>query len=378
MSVDVGSRDAELIGAVKKIRKEMVALGHGADDYECVIVQGSGTFGVESVLASWYGGPGQAGPQKRPLICINGAYGKRAADIIKRYKGVEEFVKLTFHEDQSVDPEQVAEILENDPSITDVYTIHSETTTGMVNDIEAIGKVVQDARAKGRRDISYTVDAMSSFGCYDVDLPAFGIDFLVTSANKCIQGVPGFALVLGKKDRIEECKGKSPSVSLDLYDQMKALDGNGQFRFTPPTHALLAFSEALDELSEEGLASRRARYMNNLKVLSDGMRDMQYVGLLPADKQGCIISTFVTPKHPNWDFNRFYNFLSDRGLVIYPGKLTTVDSFRIGTIGYLYQQDFETLLDAIQAAMIDMDVPEGTPIDWTPNSGVGVVEIVRT
>lgn len=379
MAVDVGSRDTELIEAVKKIRSETLKLANGEGEYSSVIVQGSGTFGVESVLASWFGGPGQQGPVKKPLVCINGAYGKRAADIIKRYRGVPEIVHLEFNEEQQVDPVQVAQALKNDPSITDVYTIHSETTTGIVNDIEAIGKVIEEARAGGDRDICYTVDAMSSFGCYDCDVPAFGIDFLVTSANKCLQGVPGFTLVIGKKSRIEECKGKSPSVSLDLYDQMKALDGNGQFRFTPPTHTLLAFSEALDELADEGgIPPRRARYMANLKTLTDGMNDLGFVGLLSPERQGCIISTFVTPKDPNWDFDRFYNFLSDKGLVIYPGKLTAVDSFRIGTIGYLFPENYDTLLDAIREAIADMGVTDCSPISWTPGSTEGVIKIVKT
>lgn len=362
MLEDVGSRDAKLVESVRQSRAALVRLANGGGTHDAVFVQGSGTFGVESVIASHFGGPraAGAGALRKPLVLVNGSYGKRIVEMIRRYRGVPEMVVVEYPEPVQVSPTQLAELLAADHAITDVITVHSETTTGIINDIDAIGQVINSARAAGGfpRDICYIVDSMSAFGCYDVDVAKSGIDFVVSSANKNLQGVPGFAFVIGSKRRIADCKGRSPSLSLDLHDQAVALNSaKGQFRYTPPTHVLLAFAQALVEFEAEGGApARLARYKDNHEMLCAGMGKFGFVQLLPPSVQGCIITTYLSPTDPNWDFEAFYAMLADRGCIIYPGKLAQADSFRIGCIGDLHRVDIQRLVDAVGVALKTLGV----------------------
>lgn len=383
MGVDVGSRDDKLVSCVRNIRSTLLKLGNVStgDEYDCIIVQGSGTFGVESVLTSHFGQlpvEGNANT-RRPLVCANGVYGRRIAEILRRLQLPTGFAMLEFEENTVVCPDQVGEVLAADPTITDVLCIHSETTTGVVNDIAAVGQAIQTVR-DGGRDIAYTVDAMSSFGAYEVDVAELGIDFIVSSANKNIQGVPGFAFVIGKQALIQGCKGRSTSLSLDLHEQANALNsGLGQFRFTPPTHSLLAFNQALAELEEEGgVAARGRRYRENQTIVTEGLKSLGFKTYLQDSSiQGCIITTFMTPADPNWDFDKFYDILIEQGCCIYPGKLAQADSFRIGSIGDLYAADFEYLLGAIKHALNELGVENcGGPLVTAPSTKGVLTQLV--
>lgn len=339
---DLGSRDGAFIRIVRGIRDALVNLATAQSDaYEAVILQGSGTFSVEAVLTSAIPRNGHA------LILINGAYGKRMAKICS-VAGVQ-WTGLAFPENTAVDPETVKQALAADGAITHVAVVHCETTTGIMNPIEAIGNVV---KAAGR---VYFVDAMSSFGAVPLDVAACGIDFLVSSANKCIEGVPGFGLIIANRKALEATAGYARSLSLDIHAQWKGLESNGQFRFTPPTHALLAFHRALEELVlEGGVAGRARRYARNHSIIAEGMRAMGFSMYLPAEVQGHIITSFVYPKDPAFDFETFYEKLNERGYVIYPGKVSDADCFRIGNIGRLDENDMRALLDAIRAVMDEM------------------------
>lgn len=349
---DAGSRDDDFIQIVQEIRERLLALGGaasagGAGDYECVLMQGSGTFAIESVISSAIPREGKL------LVLVNGAYGRRIAQMA-RIHGIETET-LETEENRIVSPQAVAERLAASRDITHVAVIHCETTTGIVNPIEEIGVVAEEAGA------AYIVDAMSSFGAIAVDLEAVRIDFLISSANKCIEGVPGFGFVLARRQRLLEAKGQARTLSLDLHAQWAGLESNGQFRFTPPTHALLAFHQALLELEMEGgVAGRCARYLANHEVLMRGMLEMGFEPYLAPEHLSCIITTFRYPQDPRFSFQEFYRRLSDLGFVIYPGKLTAEPCFRIGTIGRLSPQDFEGLLDATRQALSEMGVASGS------------------
>ena len=249
-------------------------------------------------------------------------------------------------ENKKYSPAVVAGRLAAPSGITHVAVVHCETTTGILNSIEEIGEVVHGAGA------SYVVDAMSSFGAIPVDLSADHIDFLISSANKCIEGVPGFGFVLARHSRLEESKGNARTLSLDLYAQWAGLEGDGQFRFTPPTHALLAFHQALDELDAEGgPQGRAARYAQNHRVLMRGTSELGLEAYLKPEDQSYIITTFLYPSDPRFDFVRFYEDLSERGFIIYPGKLTAEPCFRIGTIGRISPSDIEALLRAMKEVL---------------------------
>ena len=228
--------------------------------------------------------------------------------------------------------------------ITHVAVVHCETTTGILNPIEEIGDVVSASGA------AYIVDAMSSFGAIPVDVAAGHVDFLISSANKCIEGVPGFGFVLARRSALEAAKGRARTLSLDLHAQWAGLEGDGQFRFTPPTHVLLAFDQALKELDQEGgVEGRGERYRQNHLMLCSGMRELGFEAYLAPEDQSYIITSFRYPADPAFQFEEFYTRLSDLGFVIYPGKLTRESCFRIGTIGRIYPADVTRLLGAIQA-----------------------------
>jgi 2-aminoethylphosphonate-pyruvate transaminase len=343
---DLGSRDAEFIEVVREIRAELLDLGQVAGrGYEAVLIQGSGTFGVEAMIGSALPADGKL------LVVVNGAYGRRIVQIAATLRIP--VVALEGPEDELPDLDRLEERLVADPAVTHVAVVHCETTTGIMNPVEAIGELV----ARHRR--SYLVDAMSSFGAVPLDLAAARVDFLVSSANKCIEGVPGFAFVLARREALVAAEGQARSVALDLHAQWRGLETDGQFRFTPPTHALLAFRQALRELrAEGGVAARGARYRANQRLLSTGMEGMGFEPYLRRAVQGPIITTFRYPS-PGFDFPRFYRALSDRGYVIYPGKLTQAPCFRLGSVGRLSAADVQGLLAAVREvhAGLGVDVP---------------------
>jgi 2-aminoethylphosphonate-pyruvate transaminase len=271
---------------------------------------------------------------------INGAYGERLANIAVTHHIPTEIVR--FEENELVDPQQVEKVLKTNSAITHVAIIHSETTTGLFNPVEVIGALCSQYNK------TYIVDAMSSFGGVTLHVEEAGIDFLISSSNKCIEGVPGFSFVICKKTAIQTCEGNSPTVSLDMFAQWKALEQNGQFRFTPPTLAIMAFKQAITELIEEGgITMRELRYKNNQRVLLEGTRNLGLEEYLPAQIQGHIINSFLYPRHPNFNFERFYKKLNDKNCVIYPGKLSKVNAFRIGNIGQLFEEDMEYLVKSM-------------------------------
>jgi 2-aminoethylphosphonate-pyruvate transaminase len=341
---DLGSRDREFLEVVGKIRRRLLALGKVADgSYEAVLMQGSGTFAIESVISSVLPRDGKL------LVLINGTYGHRMAKIA-RTLGIATDT-LVFPESRPVDPDETHQAVGRDPAITHVGTVHCETSTGIMNPVGEIGGVVKE---HGR---VFLVDAMSSFGGVPLSLAESGIDFLVSSANKCIQGVPGFAFVLARRALLLEAEDRARSVSLDLVSQWKGLESDGQFRFTPPTHVLLAFWQALEELDQEGgIGARAARYAANQKVLCEGMKELGFDAYLAPEHQSHIITSFRYPGHPNFDFSQFYERLSQKGFVIYPGKVSDADCFRIGTIGHIFPEDLKALIAAVRQTLGEMQI----------------------
>jgi 2-aminoethylphosphonate-pyruvate transaminase len=340
MLQDVGSRDYEFIQAVKEIRSELLGLAYVSKEegYECVLVQGSGTFGIESVISSIIG------KEDVLLILANGAYGERIAKMASIHH-LNHHV-LCFAENQVVTPEAMEHFLQAHPEVTHVACIHSETTTGLFNPVMEIGAACH------KYGKVFIVDAMSSFGGVEMDMKKMQIDFLISSSNKCIEGVPGFAFAICKRTELEKAKGQARSLSLDLYEQWAGLETNGQFRFTPPTLSIMAFRQALQELQEEGgVPAREQRYKANKSVLDKGMEELGFKQYLRPEIQGHIITSFLYPEHPGFNFERFYQKLNKRGFVIYPGKLGKTDAFRIGNIGQIFPEDVKALVAAVKEVL---------------------------
>jgi 2-aminoethylphosphonate-pyruvate transaminase len=341
---DLGSRDHEFIGIVRDIRRRLVELGQVTEqEYTAIPIQGSGTYGLEAVVSS-------AIPRRGKLmVVINGAYGRRIAKMAS-ILGIETQA-LEFPENVKPDLKQIEALLQAEGDIAMLAVVHCETTTGIVNPIAEIGALAK------RAGVDYFVDAMSSFGAIPLDLARCHIDYLVSSANKCIEGVPGFSFVLARLDCLKQTQGYARSLSLDLHGQWSGLEQNGQFRFTPPTHALLAFHQALLELEAEGgVQGRAARYEANYGTLVQGMRKLGFHEYLAPADQGYIITSFRYPDDPKFSFDRFYDLLNARGYVIYPGKVSDADCFRIGNIGRLTEPDVKDLLAVIADVCKTMDV----------------------
>jgi 2-aminoethylphosphonate-pyruvate transaminase len=289
------------------------------------------------------------------FIIANGAYGVRMTQICRAHKIA--FVLYELPDDTPPDLALIEKYLTGEAAkVSAVAVVHSETTSGIVNDVESIGAVV------GKYQKTYIVDSMSAFGAVPVDFSRGKIDFLVSSSNKCIEGVPGFSFAIARKSALNSAKGNASSLALDLHSQCAGLDQSGQFRFTPPTHSLLAFYQALLELQlEGGVKGRAARYKENQRILNAGLAKLGFELYLKPQQQGYIISSYHYAKDKNWNFNEFYNQLNSAGFVIYPGKVSKADCFRIGHIGRIFPQDTQKLVQQIDRVCKEMKTAKYFP-----------------
>lgn len=334
MQRDYGSRDPEFIALSARVRRGLEALAPEPEAFTAVPLQGSGTYAVEAMLGTL------VPPDGGVAVLVHGVYGERAAECLRRMGRHHR----SFVGGEGVGPDlgALAWGLAADPRLTHVFTVHSETTTGQVLPVAGISDVTG---AAGRRLL---VDAMSSLGAIPLD--GVVADGIASSANKCLEGVPGLAFVLARREALASCAGHAPSLSLDLHAQWARLERDGQFRFTPPTHVLAALDVALALHTQEGgVAARGARYRENMRRLIEGMTRLGFEPLLPAARQGPIIATFREPVVPRWRFSAFYEHLRERGFAIYPGSLARVPSFRIGCIGQVFPADIDRLLGVVAA-----------------------------
>jgi 2-aminoethylphosphonate-pyruvate transaminase len=329
---DVCTWDREYHSLVTGIRNRLVELAEAAEEYTSVLMQGSGTFCVEATVGS------VLPPDGKLLTVDNGAYGRRIAEIARRLD-----IPCTVIRGPETEPIDVVEIekeLQFDSAITHVAIVHCETTSGLMNPAKEIGAL---CRRYGK---TYILDAMSSFGGVPLSIGEMGAHFLVSSANKCLQGVPGFGFVIARRATLEQTAGWARSLSLDLFDQWREMEAHhGKWRYTSPTHVVRAFAQALRELDAEGGISARAqRYVENHRLLVKGMAELGVAALIAAEHQSPIITAFRYPATREFEFAGFYEAMKARGFVLYPGKLTQADTFRIGTIGHVFADDIRRLL----------------------------------
>ncbi|MQS44872.1 2-aminoethylphosphonate--pyruvate transaminase [Companilactobacillus mishanensis] len=335
MNMDYCTWDDDYKEMTQSIRQSLLDIAKvDSQEYTAVPIQGSGTYGVESVIGSIVPSEGHL------MVAMNGSYGERIGQIADVYDI--DHVDLKVDEQQPVTAELVKAEISAHPEITHFAMIHCETTTGILNPIESIIPWLKE------RGIVTIVDAMSSFGGIPIDVKNLDIDFLISSTNKCIQGVPGFSFVIANRSILEASKGTARSLSLDLYDQYQEMEKNhGKWRFTSPTHVVHAFAQALTELKiEGGVEKRYERYLANQRQLTQGMEKLGFKQLIDNEWQSPIITSFRYPSE-EFDFAKFYQQLKFAGFVIYPGKISMVPTFRIGNIGEVYQDNISELLEAI-------------------------------
>ena len=348
---DWGSWDGDFRAMTRMLCDQLVAMaGDREGAFACVPMQGSGSFAVEAMLGSFVPRDGKV------LVLANGAYGLRAAETM-RYLGRAHTV---IDKGDYMPPrgDEVGAALDADPAITHVFVVQCETSSGILNPVAEISEAVH---ARGRKLL---VDSMSAFGALELDVTRIRYEAMVSSANKCIEGVPGFGFVIARTEALEAAQGNSHSLALDVHAQWAAMQKTGQWRYIPPTHAVAAFLEALRlHAAEGGVAGRGARYTRNRDVMGAGMRALGFETLLKDRWLSPIIVTFFCPADPNFDFPRFYAAMKARGFIIYPGKLTVVDSFRIGCIGQLDEHVMRRVVEAAGAALAEMGVDSAAPPD---------------
>jgi len=345
---DWGSWDARFNAVTADVRSKVLALVHGAESHVCVPMQGSGTFSVEAAVNTLVPRDGHL------LVLINGAYGTRMAKLTQMMG--RRLSTFETADDVPTTPQDVDRLLAADPSITHVGLIHCETSTGILNPLPEIAAVV--AR-HGRRLI---VDAMSSFAALPIDARTTPFDALIAASGKCVEGPPGMGFVIARREALAAAAGNSTSLALDLHDQWAYMEKTTQWRYTPPTHVVVAFNAALDQLlAEGGQPARLARYMANCATLVEGLAELGLRPFLPPAIQAPIIVTFHAPADPAYAFKAFYDRVRDRGFILYPGKLTKLETFRVGCIGAIGPEEMRQAVHAVRDTLADMGIRQVAP-----------------
>ena len=343
MMVDWGSWDDSFNQLTASLCEQLLTIINGTDSHHCVPLQGSGTFAVEAAIGTLVPRDGNV------LVLINGAYGKRLARICEVLG--RRFSTFETAEDEPTTAADVDRLLRADPSITHVALIHCETSTGILNPLPEISTVIA---SHGKRLI---IDAMSSFGALPIDAQQVPFDALIAASGKCLEGVPGMGFVFARKEALASAAGNSHSLAMDLHDQHVYMAKTGQWRFTPPTHVVAALHEALLQYNEEGgLPARHRRYAENCQTLLDGMARLGIRSFLPDAIQAPIIVTFHAPKDSRYQFKAFYERVKAKGFILYPGKLTEVETFRVGCIGHVSPHDMQAAVNAIGEVLKEMEV----------------------
>ncbi|SEC80401.1 2-aminoethylphosphonate--pyruvate transaminase [Pseudomonas marginalis] len=345
MMVDWGSWDDRFNQLTASVCAQLLAILHGEGSHHCVPLQGSGTFAVEAAIGTLVPRDGKV------LVLINGAYGKRLARICEVLG--RDLSTFETAEDQPTTAADVDRLLTVDSAITHVALIHCETSTGILNPLPQIAEVVKH---HGKRLI---IDAMSSFGALPINAREVPFDALIAASGKCLEGVPGMGFVFANKQALATAQGNCHSLAMDLFDQHSYIAKTGQWRFTPPTHVVAALHEALLQYQEEGgLPARHRRYADNCQALLDGMAALGLRSFLPAAIQAPIIVTFHAPQDPRYQFKDFYERVKAKGFILYPGKLTEVETFRVGCIGHVDAQGMRAAVKAIAEVLEEMEVSD--------------------
>ena len=348
MLKDWGSWDADFIAVTTGLRQSLLDIVHGHDTHVLVPLQGSGTFSVEAAVATLVPKTGHV------LVPDNGAYCKRAGRLSQMMG--RKATMLPCPEEAPISVAAVEAALQADASITHVILIHCETGTGVENPLAEVAALCE------RHGKGLIVDAMSSFAALPIDARRVRFDALVAASGKCLEGVPGMGFVFIRKAVLDGCAGNSQSLAMDLHDQHVYMDKTGQWRFTPPTHVVVALAEAVKQFVEQGGQSARlARYADNCRTLVDGMAAMGFRPLLKPEVQAPIIVTFHAPAHPDYDFKRFYAGAKQRGFILYPGKLTQIETFRVGCIGAIGRNEMAQAVQAVADTLKEMGIADGTP-----------------
>ena len=338
---DWGSWDSDFNQITGRVRERLLAIVNAGDTHECVPLQGSGTFSVEAAIGTLVPRDGHI------LVPLNGAYCQRIARIC-RVLG-RKLTTIDYAEDAAVRAEDIDRKLAADTSITHVALVHCETSTGILNPLQQVAEVV------ARHGRGLIVDAMSSFGALAIDARRTPFDAIIAASGKCLEGPPGMAFVIARRSVLERAEGNSHSLAMDLYEQWIYMQKTTQWRYTPPTHVVAAFDSAIEQyLKEGGCAARGARYAGNCRTLINGFSQLGLRSFLPEEIQAPIIVTFHAPRVPHYEFKSFYEAVKSRGYILYPGKLTALETFRVGCMGQLGDRGMAGAVEAVAEVLADL------------------------
>jgi 2-aminoethylphosphonate-pyruvate transaminase len=338
---DWGSWDADFNRITLRIRERLLDIVGAAGTHECVPMQGSGTFSVEAAIGTLVPRNGHV------LVPQNGAYCQRIARICRVLGRA--LTTIDYAEDAAVDAAGIERALLANPAITHVALVHCETSAGILNPLREVAQVV------ARQGRNLIVDAMSSFGALELDAGQMPFDAVIAASGKCLEGPPGMGFVIARRSALERAEGNCHSLAMDLHDQWVYMQKTTQWRFTPPTHVVAAFDAAIEQfLREGGRVARGARYAANCRILIEGLGRLGLRPFLPSAIQAPIIVTFHAPPVPHYQFKTFYDAVKARGYILYPGKLTTVETFRVGCMGQLGERGMAGAVDAVAQVVAEL------------------------
>ncbi|MBN4049058.1 2-aminoethylphosphonate--pyruvate transaminase [archaeon AH-315-M20] len=340
---DIPPREKEFGSVMKFVSEHLKKISGGDENYTCVLFGGSGTAGVDAVINS------VVPPNKKILVINNGIYGERMVKIAKAYSI--SYIELKFEWGKLPDLQKIDDALQNDKNIACVSMIHHETTTGMLNPVREIGEIVK------KHDKVFIVDTISSFACIPFSIKDYKIDFMLSTSNKCIQAMAGCCFAICKKDELEKIKDyPKRSFYLNLYDQYNFFKNNCQMQFTPPVQVIYALKQAIMEFEREGAKNRFERYLKSWQTLVRGMEELGFKRLLKGEEESHILTTFLDPENPNYDFYKIHDLLYKKGFTIYPGVLSKRATFRLANMGAINYKDIENFLKELRDVLLEMDI----------------------
>jgi|TARA_B100000315_G_scaffold40571_1_gene35417 2-aminoethylphosphonate aminotransferase len=341
---DICPREEEFSELMAGIRDDLLKIVNvDKKKYTTVLFGGSGTAVMESVIAS------VVNQEKTLLILKNGAYGDRMQKIVETYSIP--FTTLEYEWGKPINLSEVDSYLKSNRNIGYIAMVHHETTSGILNSIENFSEL--------GKNYGHTLilDAISSYAGISIDLKKTPIDFLMSTSNKCIQGMAGLAFSICKKSELKHLKDiPNRSFYLSLYDQYNYMEKTGQMRFTPPVQTIYALRQAIDEYFDEGSLNRYNRYTENWKRLREGLQKLGFNLLLDPENESHILLTVVEPKNPEYNFDKIHNLLYDKGFTIYPGKLGKKKTFRLANMGAINSIDIDRFINELSNVIIKIGI----------------------
>ncbi len=345
---DICPREKEFAGMMKQIREDLVKIVHGdLEKYTSVLFCGSGTINIDVCINSLLP------KNKKVLVVNNGAYSTRAVEVCEHY-GLDH-INLKLPIDKPVDVNLVKKALEENPDVYLVYTTHHETGTGVLNPIREIGAVAHEKGA------ILVVDTTSSYAMIPIDIEKDNVDFCMASAQKGIMAMSGLSYVVGNKSIIEQSKDyPKRSYYCNLYLQYEYFEKTGEMHFTPPVQTIYAAKQALKEYFKEGEQNKWARHLRVFNAIHKGLDELGFRNVIKREYQSGLVVSVLYPDDENWDFEKVHDYCYERGFTIYPGKISTTNTFRLCALGAIDQNDivkfFKVLKNALKHYNISIPV----------------------